>query len=128
MSDRIPEFTPAIEGETEEQFLLRQSPEFLVWKLKTWKKCNYNAIRRAFVDTANMLMEGPYFLLTEDPRYKDLDTRFTRGMAKIIEGVEEMFGIEPAPIYIGTPHRISEESVWEADKKEETKKDERTDS
>ena len=124
MSDRIPEFTPQIEGETEEQFLLRQSPEFLVWKLKMWRKCNYNAIRRMFVNTANMLMDGPYFLLTEDPRYKDLEPRFNRGMAKILEGVEEMIDIKPLPFYIGTPHRISKESVWEADEKEEAKKDE----
>ena len=71
-----------------------------------------------------MLMTGPYFLLTEDPRYKDLEPRFNRGMGKIIEGVEEMFGIEPLPIYKGIPHRISEESVWEADEKEKAKKDE----
>jgi hypothetical protein len=44
-------------------------------------------------------------------------------MTKIIEGVEEMFGIEPAPIYIGIPHRISEQSVWDADKKEDAKND-----
>lgn len=123
MIDHIPEFTPEIEGETEEQFLLRQSSEFLVWKLNMWKRTNYKLVRQIFIQTANMLMGGPYPLLTEDPRYKDLEPRFNSGMSKIIEGVEEMFGIEPAPILIGIPHQISEESVWEVDKKEETEKD-----